>query len=150
MRRCTAAILAGVVGALTGCAAAPPGVAAVGFDGDGYFGVVMLCDRGRSFTQVAFEAVDGDAASVEWVGRTVEPITFFRLTQDPPDNWIEQVPGGLVSDTDYRFVASAADLRIEGPQFTLADLNTLGADQVVDTDGTTQSTDDFLDGGCTG
>jgi hypothetical protein len=140
----------GGTAALTGCSSPhPAAVAAVGFDGDAYMAVVRLCDEGRSVTHAQLaEAADGGPA-VAWVGRTVEPITFYRLGSEPPDNWVLDVDGGLVSGVSYTFTASGEDLTVSGPEVTLGDLNALEADEVIDAAGTAQPVDDFLEQACT-
>lgn len=148
-RFATLAALGLATAGLSGCAPADPAaVAAVGFDGSGYMAVVKMCDEGRSFTYTQFsEGADGDP-TLAWIGRTVEPITFFRIDADPPDNWVVDVDGGMVSDVSYTFAATASDLRVTGPTFTLADLNALAPDEVIDAGGTVQLVDDFLEQAC--
>ena len=134
---------------LAGCSAADPAaVAAVGRDRDGYLAVVQMCDQGRTVTSAAFSEVPDGGPSLAWIGRTVEPITVYRVDEDPPDNWVLDVDGGLVSDRTYSFVASADDLVVTGPEFTLADLNELNTGEVIGADGTVQTFDDFLDESC--
>ncbi len=153
MTRTTAALAsvgAGAVLALAGCSSADPAaVAAVGLDDDGYAAVEMMCDQGRTLTQARFEAADGSGPALSWIGRTVEPITFYRIDADPPDNWVSDIDGGLLSDVSYTFVTDDdAGLEIVGPEFTLADLNALGIGEVIAADGTIATTDDFLAGAC--
>lgn len=150
-RRRGATLLAGLALAagLGGCASADPAaVAAVGLDADGYLAVVQLCDQGRSFTYAQFSQEADGAPSLAWIGRTVEPITFYRIGADPPDNWVVDVDGGLVSGVEYTFAATAEDLRVTGPPVTLADLNDLTAGQVIDAGGAVRTIDDFLDHAC--
>ena len=147
-----AALTATVLGVATfpaGCASADPaGVAAVGLDEDGYVAVVQMCDQGRTVTYAQFtDESDGDP-TLAWIGRTVEPITFYRVGGDPPDNWVLDVDGGLLSDRTYTFSAIADDLEVTGPEVTLADLNALGSGEVIDAGGTVQPLDDFLDSAC--
>lgn len=139
----------GLTAALAGCASADPaGVAAVGLDADGYLAVVQMCDQGRTVTYAQFaQTPDGDP-SLAWIGRTVEPITIFRIGSDPPDNWVLDVDGGLVSGLTYAFTATADDLTVAGPEVTLDDLNALAAGEVIDADGSTQPLDGFLDDAC--
>lgn len=148
----TAALTAAaLLATLSGCASAdPPAVAAVGLDSTGYLGVVMLCDRGRTLTYVDFTASDDSDPSLAWIGRTVEPITFFRLSEEPPDNWVVDVEGGLLSGVTYRFQGTADDLTVMGPQFSLDGLNTLDIEEVIDADGVVLPLEEFLDEGCAG
>lgn len=139
----------GLGAALAGCASADPaGVAAVGLDDDGYLGVVRMCDEGRTITYVQFAQEPDGVPGLAWIGRTVEPITFFRIGSDPPDNWVLDVDGGLVSDLTYAFTATADDLTVTGPEFTLADLNALAAGEVITADGSTEPVQEFLEGAC--
>lgn len=149
-RRATAALLVVTTAcALAGCAGADPAaVAAVGLDSTGYVGVVVMCDRGRTVTHVDFTAEGEETPTLAWIGRTVEPITFFRLSEEPPDNWVVDVEGGLLADISYRFEATADDLTVTGPELTLEDLNTLGADEVIDSAGVVRPLEEFLDAGC--
>ncbi|WP_156253525.1 hypothetical protein [Pseudactinotalea terrae] len=139
----------GAAAAVTACSSPDPAaVAAVGFDGSAYMAVLRMCDEGRSLTYVQFaEGADGDPA-LAWIGRTVEPITFFRIDSEPPDNWVLDVDGGLVSDVPYSFTATADDLTVAGPEVTLAELNDLEAGTVIDAAGTAQPVDDFLEQAC--
>jgi len=131
------------------CAPAEPAaVAAVGLDDSGYLAVVIICDEGRTVTHAGFVESEADAPELSWIGRTVEPITFFRVAEDPPDNWVLDVEGGLRSDVAYGFEATDGDLVVAGPTFTLDDLNTLGAGEVIDPDGVVLSIDEFLDTAC--
>lgn len=146
-----AALALGATAALAGCASADPaGVAAVGLDDDGYVAVVQMCDEGRTVTYAQFTPAPDGEPSLAWIGRTVEPITLYRIDGDPPDNWVLDVDGGLVSDVTYTFRATADDLTVTGPDVTLADLNALGIGEVIDGDGTAQLLDDFLDHACSG
>lgn len=150
MRRLWPALLvAGAVAtALTGCGLADPAaVAAVGLEDDGYVGVIRMCDEGRTLTYVEFAEPDADP-TLGWIGRTVEPITFFRIGQEPPDNWVIDLDGGLLSDVTYRFGGTGTDTDVVGPEFTLADLNTLEIGEVIDADGVVQTVDEFLDTAC--
>lgn len=134
---------------LTGCSSPDPAaVAAVGFDGSSYMAVIRMCDEGRSLTYVQLaDGADGDPA-LAWIGRTVEPITFFRIDSEPPDNWVLDVDGGLVSDVPYTFTATADDLTVSGPEITLAELNELEPGTVIDAAGAAQPVDDFLEQAC--
>lgn len=149
-RRTPAALVAAAaLGAVAGCAPADPAaVAAFGLDDTGYLGVVMLCDEGRSLTHVEVLDVERDQPAIAWIGRTVEPITIFRLSEAPPDNWVVDVEGGLLSGTTYRFRASADDLEVPGPELDLDDLATVGVGGVVDPDGVVLPLEEFLDTGC--
>lgn len=152
MRRAVAASAAVVVLTLglAGCGSADPAaVAAVGLDDSGYLAVVQMCDQGRTFTHAGFvETADGETA-LSWIGRTVEPVTLFRISEDPPDNWVVDTEGGLRSGVEYRFEATASDdLTVAGPEFTLDDLNTLGIGEVIAADGVVSTLDEFLDEAC--
>lgn len=142
-------VLAGATAiALAGCGSAdPPAAAAVGLGESGYFGVIRMCDEGRTLTYVEISE-PGAEPTIGWIGRTVEPITFYRIGEDPPDNWVIDVDGGLLSDVTYRFEAEGNDIAIVGPEFTLADLNTLEIDEVIDSDGVVHTVDEFLDTAC--
>ncbi|WP_420112141.1 hypothetical protein [Pseudactinotalea sp.] len=141
----------GLSAALAACSSADPAaVAAVGLDDDGYLAVVRMCDEGRTVTYAQFAQEPDGVPSLAWIGRTVEPITFFRIGSDPPDNWVLDVDGGLVSDVTYAFTATADDLSVTGPDFTLADLNALGAGEVITAAGTTEPVEDFLEHACSG
>lgn len=151
-RSATVAVLAlGATAALAGCASAEPaGAAAVGLDDDGYVAVVQMCDRGETVTYAQFTEEPERGPALAWIGRTVEPITFYRIDGDPPDNWVLDVDGGLLSDVTYTFSAIADGLTVTGPEVTLADLNALGSGEVIDAEGTAQPLDDFLDSACSG
>ncbi|MFV0254343.1 MAG: hypothetical protein ACK5H2_13530 [Beutenbergiaceae bacterium] len=140
--------LAGVVAMaiLAGCAAPQPAVA-VGFDGTDYLGIVVVCDERTSFTSVSFEVLEGAGTGVTWVGRTDLPVTYYRLGTDAPDNWIS-TGGGLVSGTEYRFTATGDGVDAAGAPFTVADLSTLGPDQVIDAAGQVRAASEFLDTAC--
>lgn len=134
---------------LAGCSSAnPAAVAAVGLDDSGYLAVVQMCDQGRTFTYAEFDEVDGGEPELAWIGRTVEPVTLFRTSEGPPDNWVVDVEGGLRSGVQYVFVASSDDLEVRGPEFSLDDLNTLGIGEVIDADGVVSTLDEFLDDAC--
>jgi hypothetical protein len=136
---------------LAGCASADPaGVAAVGLDEDGYVAVVQMCDQRRTVTYAQLAEEPDGAPALAWIGRTVEPITFYRVGGDPPDNWVLDVDGGLLSDRSYTFSATAEDVEVTGPEITLADLNALGPGEVIDAEGSAQPLDDFLDSACSG
>lgn len=151
MRRVATAgvVVLGATLLVAACAPAEPAaVAAVGLDDSGYLAVVTMCDQGRTVTHAGFVAAESDAPELSWIGRTVEPITFFRVAEDPPDNWVLDVEGGLRTDVAYEFEATDGDLVITGPTFTLDDLNTLGTGDVIDPDGVVLSIDEFLDTAC--
>lgn len=134
---------------LTGCGSADPAaVAAVGLDRSGQLAVVRMCDEGRSLTHVELVAVDDDRVALGWIGRTVEPITFFRIAGDAPDNWVVDVEGGLLDGVTYRMDARADDLQVSGPEFTLDQIRELGSDEVIDASGTVRTTEDFLENAC--
>lgn len=134
---------------LTGCGSADPvAVAAIGLDRSGQLAVVRMCDEGRSLTHVELVAVDDDRVTLGWIGRTVEPITVFRIAGDPPDNWVIDVEGGLLDDVTYRMDARASDLQIPGPEFTLEQIRELGSDEVIDAAGLVRDKDEFLENAC--
>ncbi|MFV0427064.1 MAG: hypothetical protein ACK5KU_08515 [Beutenbergiaceae bacterium] len=143
-------LMAGAVLAPAGCAAAqPPATVAAGADDDGYFAVVMVCDDARTFTEVAFDAVGEPTASVTWIGRSVSPITFYRLDSDPPANWVMASDSGeLEGQTRYAVTASSPDLRVSGPTVTLTDLEGLAPGDVITSDGQVEDISSFLDEGC--
>lgn len=138
---------------LGGCAAGgPDGVAAFGQDASGPLGIVMMCDRQRTVTEVSIgtERAPEDPLVV-WVGRTVEPIAMFRINaEEPPSNWVLDVDGLMVDGQEYSFRATGADLHIEGPVFTRALIEELAPGQVLDAAGRAHPIEDFLDHGCDG
>jgi len=152
VRRASSASIAVAVLAvgLAGCGSADPAaVAAVGLDESGYLAVVQMCDQGRTVTHAGIVETDDGETALSWIGRTVEPITFFRVSEDPPDNWVVDTDGGMRTGGEYRFEATASDdLVVSGPEFTLDDLNTLGIGEVIDADGVVSTLDDFLDSSC--
>lgn len=143
------AAVVGLAVGLAGCGSAEPAaVAAVGLDDSGYLAVVQMCDQGRTVTHTGFVDTADGGIELGWIGRTVEPITLFRISEDPPDNWVVDVDGGLRTGVEYVFEATADDLTVTGPDFTLDDLNTLGLGEVIDADGVVWALDDFLGTAC--
>lgn len=154
--RWTRACMTGAAGALVvgvgACGQADPaGVVGLGLDGDGaYVGVVRLCDEGRTYTHTALAGPDQTAtdAAISWIGRSVEPITFFDIGEEPPDNFVVESTGPVDPAVEYSFRISGDDLELSGATVGVDQLDQLQRREVIAPDGSVQDVDDFLRSAC--
>lgn len=152
-RACGAGVAGAIVLAgLSACAQAnPAGAVGLGVDADGaYVAVVRLCDEGRTYTHAALAGPDQTAtdAAISWIGRSVEPITFFDIGDEPPDNFVVESTGPVDPAVEYTFRISGDDLELSGAAVGVDRLDELQRREVIAPDGSTQDVDDFLRTAC--